>query len=137
VYTHISEDNPISLFCVEIDPVKGSAEYINLGFEGAFQFDDHLLNPQPVEITRQGLGSGLDLHSNSYKFQFEQGSNFLLIVPDKTGDQTLGMIKKPSMDALLESRRQNTGRDTNTQDGQQYKTDINYSMIIISRNGKV
>jgi hypothetical protein len=136
VYTHISEDNPISLFCVEIDPVKGSAEYINLGFEGAYQLDDHLLNPQPVDITSQGLGSGMDLHCNSHKFQFEPGSNFLLIVPDKTGVQASTLIQKPLLNDLLLSRKESSGVDNKTHDGQPFRSDINFSMIILSRNGR-
>jgi len=137
VYTHISEDNPISLFCVEIDPVTGSTEYINLGFEGAYQFDGELLNPQTVAITRQGLGSDLDLHCNSHKFKFEPGSNFLLIVPDKTAEQASSLIQKPLLNTLLLSRQQNNDIDNKTFDGQRYKTDINFSMIILGRNGKV
>ena len=137
VFTHISEDNPISLFCVEIDPVNGSAEYINLGFEGAYQFDDYLATPQPVEITQQGLGSGLELHCNSHEFRFEQGSNFLLLVPDKAYESASALIHNPSLNDLLLSRELNNITDIKTHNSQQQKTDLDFSVIILRRNDKV
>jgi hypothetical protein len=137
VFTHISEDNPISLFCVEIDPVNGSAEYINLGFEGAYQFDDYRATPQPVEITQQGLGSGLELHCNSHEFRFEQGSNFLLLVPDKAYESASALIHNPSLNDLLLSRELNNITDIKTHNSQQQKTDLDFSVIILRRNDKV
>jgi hypothetical protein len=137
VFTHISEVNPISLFCVEIDPVNGSAEYINLGFEGAYQFDDNLATPQPVEITQQGLGSGLELHCNSHEFRFEQGSNFLLLVPDKAYESASALIHNPSLNDLLLSRELNNITDIKTHNSQQQKTDLDFSVIILHRNDKV
>jgi hypothetical protein len=137
VYTHISEDNPISLFCIEIDPVSGSAEFINLGFQGAFYYNDTKVDPKQVEINDLGLGANLNLDCHMYKFRFEQGSNLLLLVHDKAPEKAEEIIYQPSLNSLLMSRNQSRGPVNKTADPLQLKSDFDYSFIILGRNEKV